>query len=409
MPNQSTTTNTSQLQNLFSQNMGQQDVSQLSAGTQTRSPWDAVPSLGPGTDALLNTAQAYLQNPNMAANASAQILANNPWLDTALATQMNTAQQFQNSGSPIQAYQDALKSSQTPITQPMQWGLNQYQQIPQLAQQNLGALAANSSGALTGAQNQTLDDMAQRIGLRNQSLFSGAGRYGSEGAAIGTGRAIAEATNPLMAQYNQQNIQNALAAQGQLTGAQATGAGGYLGGVLQGQGQALQARSQLPGLMQSAFMPGQVEQQAGATFQSLPWQSLQNAVATFGGLAPAYSPYGTTSTQGQMNTQGNTFNQGFGQGNATGTATQTQATPWTTFAGLGLAGAGLLSDKRYKTDITSLGKDPDSDLTMYAYRYKGDPKSYPKMVGPMAQEVEKKYPWLVAKVGKDGPLYLRTA
>src|SRR5260221_650150 len=91
-------------------------------------------------------------------------------------------------------------------------------------------------------------------------------------------------------------------------------------------------------------------------------------------------------------------------GNSMGQTGGQQATPWTTFAGLGLAGAGLLSgsDERLKTEIQKLGKDEDTDLTMYAYRFKGDPKSYPKVTGPMAQEVEKKYPWLVHKVGKEG-------
>jgi hypothetical protein len=36
---------------------------------------------------------------------------------------------------------------------------------------------------------------------------------------------------------------------------------------------------------------------------------------------------------------------------------------------------------------------------MKAFRYKGDPKSYPKVVGPMAQDVQKKYPGLVTKIG----------
>ena len=35
---------------------------------------------------------------------------------------------------------------------------------------------------------------------------------------------------------------------------------------------------------------------------------------------------------------------------------------------------------------------------MYAYRYKGDPKTYPKVVGPMAQDIEKKYPEAVTEV-----------
>ena len=36
---------------------------------------------------------------------------------------------------------------------------------------------------------------------------------------------------------------------------------------------------------------------------------------------------------------------------------------------------------------------------MHAFRYKGDPKSYPKVVGPMAQEVEKKFPGMVKRQG----------
>ncbi len=57
------------------------------------------------------------------------------------------------------------------------------------------------------------------------------------------------------------------------------------------------------------------------------------------------------------------------------------------------------SDRDLKTDIEPLGADPLTKLEMYAYRYKSDPKTYPKVVGPMAQDVEKKYPKLVRKVG----------
>ena len=60
-----------------------------------------------------------------------------------------------------------------------------------------------------------------------------------------------------------------------------------------------------------------------------------------------------------------------------------------------------------KTDITKLGKDPDTKLPMYAYRYKGDPKSYPKVVGPMAQDVQDADPDAVKKVGKDGKLAIK--
>lgn len=57
----------------------------------------------------------------------------------------------------------------------------------------------------------------------------------------------------------------------------------------------------------------------------------------------------------------------------------------------------MMSDRNTKTDIKKL---TDGDIPMYSYRYKGDPKSYPKVVGPMAQDIEKKYPSAVKKLGK---------
>ena len=60
-----------------------------------------------------------------------------------------------------------------------------------------------------------------------------------------------------------------------------------------------------------------------------------------------------------------------------------------------------------KTDITNLGKDPKTGLKMHAFRYKGDPKTYPKVVGPMAQDVEKKFPGSTTPMGEDGKLAIR--
>jgi hypothetical protein len=67
--------------------------------------------------------------------------------------------------------------------------------------------------------------------------------------------------------------------------------------------------------------------------------------------------------------------------------------------GMGLlqAFAGM-SDRTEKTDIKQIGHDKGLDVPLYAYRYKGDPKTYPKVVGPMAQDLEKKHPQLVRKV-----------
>jgi len=86
----------------------------------------------------------------------------------------------------------------------------------------------------------------------------------------------------------------------------------------------------------------------------------------------------------------------------TGSKTSTAEKPGTDWATLGLGalktGASLwmMSDRDMKTDIERLTGGP---IPMYAYRYKGDPKSYPKVVGPMAQDVEKVAPKAVKKVG----------
>jgi hypothetical protein len=93
------------------------------------------------------------------------------------------------------------------------------------------------------------------------------------------------------------------------------------------------------------------------------------------------SPYGKTTT-------------------GSGTSSTETPTDWAT-TGLGvlktLPALYAMSDRNTKTDITKL---TDGDIPMYSYRYKDDPKSYPKVVGPMAQDIEKKYPSAIKKVGR---------
>ncbi len=86
-----------------------------------------------------------------------------------------------------------------------------------------------------------------------------------------------------------------------------------------------------------------------------------------------------------------------------GTASQPiyGASPLQTALGVGTLGLGMLgsSDRTLKTDIQKLGKDEKTGIDMYAYRYKGDPKNTMKVVGPMAQDVEKKFPGSTVRVG----------
>jgi len=77
---------------------------------------------------------------------------------------------------------------------------------------------------------------------------------------------------------------------------------------------------------------------------------------------------------------------------------QTSTDPMQAMLGVGSILGSMFtgSDREMKTDIKKLGKQGGVD--MYAYRYKGDPKTYPKVVGPMAQDIEKLDPSKVVSI-----------
>ena len=104
------------------------------------------------------------------------------------------------------------------------------------------------------------------------------------------------------------------------------------------------------------------------------------------------TPYGRTETTDKTESGWSTSKSSGGGG--MGQALQ---------GGMGLLGALMgMSDRNEKTNIEKLGTDPVSKLPIYAYDYKADVKGKkvagPKRVGPMAQDVEKKYPKAVTKV-----------
>ena len=73
-------------------------------------------------------------------------------------------------------------------------------------------------------------------------------------------------------------------------------------------------------------------------------------------------------------------------------------------AASGIAGIlGGSSDRRLKTDIKRVDTHP-TGLPIYSYRYKGDPKTYPKVMGPMAEDVAKIAPHAVRPMGVKGRL-----
>lgn len=85
----------------------------------------------------------------------------------------------------------------------------------------------------------------------------------------------------------------------------------------------------------------------------------------------------------------------------TTTKTSTGGSSGTDIGQLGLGVFSLLlglSEDDTKTDKEKVGKVPGTDLDLWAYRYKKDPKTYPKVVGVMASDVEKKMPEAVHRV-----------
>jgi hypothetical protein len=64
---------------------------------------------------------------------------------------------------------------------------------------------------------------------------------------------------------------------------------------------------------------------------------------------------------------------------------------------LGLGFMGKLSDESEKTDIKRQGTS-QGGIPLYSFRYKDDPKTYPKVVGPMAQDIARIAPHMVAAI-----------
>jgi hypothetical protein len=81
----------------------------------------------------------------------------------------------------------------------------------------------------------------------------------------------------------------------------------------------------------------------------------------------------------------------------------TTPTDWASILTNGLnAGANLwkaASDKKIKKNIVPLGPDPLTGVPIKSFNYKGEPPGAPKVIGPLAQDVEKAMPGSTMKTG----------
>ena len=353
------------------------------------------------------------------------------WVQTEAQRNLRIADEL--ASRPYQAYGGATVAGFAP----------EQEQAFSLAQQNLGAyrpaLTAATGAAAQGAfyqpqqvtapsfltgniqgyMNPYLQEVEQRAGealnrqlaqtqnqIASQAIQSrafGGSRQGiQEGVAAGE---AARAMGDLSAQLRSQGFQQAAALQQADQARQMQAALANQQAGLSGAGLGLQGAGVLGNLARQAQQAGITDVGAlgavGAQRQALEQQQLQDAYARFVEqrnyptqalnlrlAALGATPYGQTTTQTAPGQQGSSLLTGLGG------------------AGSAMAGAAqfipmvmsMFSDRTGKTDIQKVGKDEETGLNIYSYRYKGDPKTYPKMVGPMAQEVEQKYPDKVSEI-----------
>lgn len=221
--------------------------------------------------------------------------------------------------------------------------------------------------------------LTQNLSQASDAAIRARSGFGSRQGVI-EGAAIAENAQ------NQANLSAQLRAQGYQ---------GAIANLLAGQDAAMRAA-------QAGYGAGtelQKQQQAMLAADEARYNAMRNFPLdqlNIIGTALGQTPYGKTT----MESTPLTSNPLMGlMGGAMGFANAGIGGSYAPFLGGGLGFLSALSDPGMKTDIEKVGKDKETGLNMYAYRYKGDPKTYPKMVGPMADEIAKKYPDKVKKIG----------
>jgi len=337
-------------------------------GPQTQQAWDlAASSGGAGADQYNAAQAAYLT----AAGTPATQVTPQSLAKTNLDPYMNPfTQSVINSTLPLMQQQNALS-------------------------QNQQANAANSANAFGGSRQGVQQGVAQAQGAMNIGQM--ASQLNQANFAQAQAAATGDISRDLAAQTSNQgadqaNINSLLAA--------GTGLAG-----LGTQAQTNQRQQFLE--LSTAGAQQQQQAQAGINAQinqfnqanAYPGQQLSVLQSALG-----MTPYGSTtmgSSTGQQQTTStpSMASDIFGGLQALGGAFGAGG-PF----GAGGAGAALFaSDRHLKTDIVKTGVHPPSGLPIYSYRYKGDPKSYPKVAGPMAEDAMQVAPHAVRTVGVHRP------
>ncbi len=276
-----------------------------------------------------------------------------------------------------------------------------------LAQSNSAAKAAAAgSGGFGGSREaitEGVNSAQTNMGMANLSnqMYSDAFRNAQEGAKYDIG-------NRLQAdEYNTTNTQNRKMFNKGLALDSAKlrlGAAGQLANMA-GQYQGMTNRDIQSLMASGAIQQGQAQNVANANTANANARyqdSVQklNMLMSALGATPYESAQRTTGVGGQQSNQ--TTSNGLGLGQLLTGGLEAIKGLFGTGGAFASGGAlapmmGFLSDDNEKTDVQKIGNSPDG-VGLYAFRYKGDPKSYPKVVGPMASEVQAVRPSAVKEV-----------
>lgn len=280
------------------------------------------------------------------------------------------------------------------------------------------ALDSYLSGSRLGADNPYTDALVQSITSRVlpgiQSQFIAGGTLSSPEAARASSAGVTSAVAPELFRHQQMEEQNQMQAAQLLGNLNLQAATGANQAYSNSTNDMLRSLALAPQISQMLYEPYQTMYQAGSLMQgqdqnaindavqrwnygqTLPYERLNQYIGSvtgnYGGTSTLTQPYFANSAG--MNALGGAMG-GAQLGSmffpTSAAALAAGATPWGSAIGGGIGALfGLLSDRRAKEDIEPVG-ELDNGLTVYAYRYKGEPEGM-RHIGLMADEVEEENP-----------------
>jgi hypothetical protein len=287
---------------------------------------------------------------------------------------LNAIGQTVNPVTAAQISQQNLQPYMNPYTQSVINATLPIMQQANALSQNQQGNAANAANAFGGSRQGVQQGVAQAQGAMNiGQMAAGLNQANFQQAQAAAGQDVTSQNQVALAnQQAQQNKINSdiLASQGLTTTGNALNQANqqqFNNLTTAGAGESMQAQNQINAQMakfQQAFSYPQ--QQLGTLESSL-------------GMTP-HDTSTTSASQQQVTTP----------------------TDWASILTNGLsAGANLwkASDRKIKKNIVPLGPDPLTGVPIKSFNYKGQPAGAPKVIGPLAQDVEKAAPGSTAKIG----------